>query len=208
MRALWLAWMTMGPSMMATAPTAPAWAQEAAPVLVLRISDPERQAPFSLHGVHAEVQRLFAPLGVRVLLDGEPDTEGQTSVQVILLSRDRSHGGVHADTMGAVQRSEGSNSAVWILLSNVHYALGGSREHQALLPVELVARAVGRVLAHELVHLIMPEMPHASTGLMQPRLGRAFLLKDELRLDPALSSVLRTRLASRMAHVQTEGPRQ
>src|SRR5262245_22072727 len=159
MRALWLAWMTMGPLL--TAPAPPTWAQEAAPVLVLRISDPERKASFSIHGVQAEVQRLFAPLGVRVVLDGEADSEGETPVQVILISRDRSRGGVHSDTMGAVQRSEGSNSAVWIVLSSVNYALTGSRERQVLLPLDLQARAVGRVLAHELVHLILPEMPHA-----------------------------------------------
>jgi hypothetical protein len=207
MRALWLTWLALGS--LATTAT-PALAQEAAPVLVLHIADPERKAVFSLHGVHAEVQRIFAPLGVQVLLDGEADGLDATSIQVILLSRDRSHGGVHADAMGMVQRSRGADSAVWIVLANVNYALGGSRDHAPALPTELVARAVGRVLAHELVHLILPEMPHADTGLMQARLGRGYLLADELRLDARLSSRVRTRLASRMAHAglaPAEGPR-
>jgi hypothetical protein len=201
MRALWLSWMALG-SLAAAAPRAAA--QEAGPpVLTLRIVDPERSAPFSLHGVHAEVQRLFAPLGVRVALEGEADTENETPIPVVLLSRDRSRGGVHADAMGAVQRSEGSTSAVWIVMANVHYALGGSRQLHPGLPRELVARAVGRVLAHELVHLIAPELPHADSGLMQASLGRGFLLRDELRLDPALSSLLRNRLAARAKRAPT-----
>jgi hypothetical protein len=194
MRALWLAWMTMGSL---TAPPPRALAQEAAPVLVLRFADPERMAQFSFHGVRAEVQRLFAPLGVKVLLEGEAEGESEAPIQVVLLSRDRSRGGVHADAMGAVQRGEGSQSAVWIVLANVHYALGGSKEHAPLLPLDMMARAVGRVLAHELVHLILPDMPHTSEGLMQARLGRGFLLRDGLRIDPVLSSLLRTRLAAR-----------
>lgn len=202
MRALWLSCLALG-SLAAAAPPRAAAQEAVTPVLVLRIVDPERCAPFSPHGVHAEVQRLFAPLGVRVALEGEADGEEETPIQVVLLSRDRSRGGVHADAMGMVQRAEGSHSAVWILMANVRYALGGSREQRPLLSTEMEARAVGRVLAHELVHLIAPELPHASSGLMQARLGRSFLLRNELRLDPALSSFLRNRLAARAKRAPT-----
>jgi hypothetical protein len=196
MRALWFSWVALGSL---AAPPQGTSAQEAVPaVLVLRIADPEQAASFSLHGVTAEVQRLFAPLGVRVVLEGEDEGLSELPIQVVLLTRDRSRGGMNSDTMGAVQRAEGSNSAVWILLSNVHYALGGSKQRQAGVPMEMVARAVGRVLAHELVHLIAPELPHASSGLMSARVGRGLLLREDLKLDPFLGSLLRNRLATRL----------
>ena len=60
----------------------------------------------------------------------------------------------------------------------------------------MVARAVGRILAHELVHLIAPDLPHARSGLMGASVGRAQLLGNGVGLDPALGPTVRQRLAA------------
>jgi hypothetical protein len=160
--------------------------------VTVHLADPEHVAPFGLEGVEAEAERLFAPLGVR--LDGA--TQNEAAVQVILLAADRSQGGLKPQVMGAVSRSVQNPAVVWILVPSVRRALGGTSEQWPSLPNALVARALGRILAHEIVHLIAPELPHAQSGLMGPTLGRAQLLGERQALDPALGPTVRQRLAS------------
>jgi hypothetical protein len=172
------------PARMATADAVPL-------TLALRFSDPESAAPFPLEGVRAEVERLFSALGVRIVPGGETDEP----VQVVMLAADRSRGGLPGDAMGAVARDPGAVPVVWILLPNVRTTLGGTTRHWPGLSPVLIARAVGRVLAHELVHLIAPDLPHADSGLMKASLGRSQLLNETVVLDPALGPTVRHRLA-------------
>jgi hypothetical protein len=50
---------------------------------------------------------------------------------------------------------------------------------------QLFGRALGRVLAHELVHMLAGDKVHGHTGVAQPALSGARLLEPELRLSPA-----------------------
>jgi hypothetical protein len=188
---LWLTF-TLLAALGATPPRA---AASALPLtLSLRLVDPEGVAPFDLAAVHAEAERLFAPLGVRLTAAGagsDPD-----AVQVILLGADRSRGGLRAEAMGAVARDPERPPVVWIVAPSVRRALGGTPQQWPSLPAPLLARAVGRILAHELVHLIAPDLPHAAEGLMRASMGRSQLLEEGLGLDPALGPTLRGRLAA------------
>jgi hypothetical protein len=160
--------------------------------LALRFSDPEGVVPFPQEGVRAEVERLFAPLGVRVV----PGEDHDAPVQVVMLAADRSRGGLPAEAMGAVSRDPSTPPVVWVLLPNVRRTLGGSPEQWPSMPGVLLARAVGRIVAHELIHLIAPDLPHAGSGLMHASLGRAQLLQGEVAIDPALGPTVRRRLAT------------
>jgi hypothetical protein len=46
-----------------------------------------------------------------------------------------------------------------------------------------VGIALGRVVAHELVHALRPRLPHSSHGLMAPLLSRAGLLRGYARIN-------------------------
>ncbi len=54
----------------------------------------------------------------------------------------------------------------------------------------MLAVAIARIIAHEVVHSIAPEAPHASGGVMQFRLTRSCLLDPGLRLSPRSTQVL------------------
>jgi hypothetical protein len=58
----------------------------------------------------------------------------------------------------------------------------------------LLARALGRVVAHEIVHAVAPDAPHAATGLMQLQLNRAHLQMPSLRLSTESTNALQTGL--------------
>jgi hypothetical protein len=162
------------------------------PTIGVNLVDPEGATPFPLEGVQAEVERLFAPLGVRVVRGGADDG----SVQVVVLGSDRSRGGLNPRAMGSVARNPQLSPVVWIVAPNVRRTLGGTPQRWPVLPVALLARALGRIVAHEIVHLIAPDLPHAESGLMSVSLGRAQLLRDGVALDPALGSTVRGRLAT------------
>jgi hypothetical protein len=164
----------------------------AAPIVTVHFADPEHVAPCGLEGVAAEAERLFAPLGVQLTGAAQNDA----AVQVILLAADRSHGGLRPQAMGAVARSAHDPAVIWIVVPSVRRALGGSAEQWPTLPGPMLARALGRILAHEIVHLIAPDLPHADSGLMRASLGRALLLGEGEKLDPELGPTVRGRLAA------------
>lgn len=57
-----------------------------------------------------------------------------------------------------------------------------------------LARAVGRVIAHEVVHVVAPDHRHGDEGIMQENQSRTSLLAPESRLDPACTAIFQARL--------------
>lgn len=92
-----------------------------------------------------------------------------------------------ADVLGAVLRTPMAQPIAWIHLRAIRRTLGHSPETGAALPMETreLALAIGRVAAHEVVHLVLPGHPHTATGLMAERLGRAALTGSSIHLDLA-----------------------
>ena len=110
--------------------------------------------------------------------------QGAADVNVIVLESAPASlpAGILAASMASV-----SPPTSWVYLDRVRGALGdpGRRE-----PDALVARALGRVIAHELVHALAPETPHARHGLMSERLSPSALRGVSLALDASSRSAL------------------
>jgi hypothetical protein len=58
----------------------------------------------------------------------------------------------------------------------------------------LLAWALARVVAHEIVHAVAPETVHTTAGLMQPKLTRADLKMKSLSLSEETRDALHRRL--------------
>lgn len=149
-----------------------------------------------------EVETLFRKIGVQVtLLRGS--SEGATAdpevVHVIPMSRPRPVWRLNENVMAAAPREEGVPQRIYLFLSHVQRVLGhgGKADASALLRQNLeFSRALGRVLAHEIVHAVVPAHPHAATGLMSARQRRGSLLRHKARLDPDCVKALLEALAS------------
>ena len=144
--------------------------------LTIHWSDPENQFPFGMDELIAQARALFAPLGIELNFAPSGTVITRDHVQVVLLAVDRSGGRMGAHTMACVQRGAGLQPAAWILVPQVRAALGLPPQR---FPAEapLLSRALARVMAHELIHLIAPDLPHVPGGLMNATLGRDLLLK-------------------------------
>jgi hypothetical protein len=100
--------------------------------------------------------------------------------------------------MGATHRAPGAARAIWVYAAGVASTLGlgtGPAPHWSLPQRHEFGRALGRVVAHELVHAIAPARPHVKGGLMAAQMGRALLLDPHIAIDGATSEAFRTALA-------------
>jgi len=137
-----------------------------------------------------EAERLLGQLGLSVRwrhgVPGDVLAEGEFAV--ILLSSDRA-ARPGRFVLGACN-SRSVTPRAWVFLSSLQWALSlpsldtpaeGSR----------LGTALGRIVAHEIVHAVAPGLQHARDGLMAPRLDRTALLQPQMAIDPATRRVVR-----------------
>lgn len=164
--------------------------------LTIHWSDPEGQFPFAIDTLVAEARSLFAPLGIELDFAPSGTVVTRDHVQVILLALDRSGGRMGTHAMACVQNGPRVQPATWILVPQVRATLGFPG-HRVPGEGPLLSRALARVMAHEVIHLIAPDVPHVPGGLMNASLGRDFLIRPAMNvLDGALASAVRTAFES------------
>ncbi len=162
--------------------------------------DPEDMLPDGFAEARQEIDSIFRGIGVEVRWSRGQGSRylsaGRPEVAVVLVAEDRSHG--PRSVMGLVLRGERTTRVAWVFVNNVRAALG----HRPLRPrpspeqVPELARAVARVAAHEVVHAIAPEEPHARDGLMSEALSRHCLLRERAIIDPRCAFAFLSRLAA------------
>jgi hypothetical protein len=172
-------------------------AVEAAPTsgATLKVSwcDGHRLVP-DVDLVRQEVERILREAGVDVQWsDGSPRAAARAprlEVTVIVSPSDPGGAGfeLKPGAMGVYLREDRS-SAVFVFYPRLVGVLGlsAAAAHNGglLTPRErkTVARALGRVVVHELVHRVAPTVSHSSEGVMQARLNRSPLTWERLDLD-------------------------
>jgi hypothetical protein len=96
--------------------------------------------------------------------------------------------------MAATIGERGSRRNVFVFFPGLSRTLG--HEGTSYTPrrgIEL-ARAMARVLAHEIVHVLAPERGHAAEGLMSEQLKRGDLVSSAVSLDDHSARLAKTEL--------------
>ncbi|MFI5007564.1 MAG: hypothetical protein ACHQKZ_08985 [Solirubrobacterales bacterium] len=162
--------------------------------------DPERVVSQDFDRLESEVQAVFRPIGIEIVSRRAEGASVTGELNVVFLSGDRAPGHERQRAMGRVKRDR--NTALWIFTGTVREALGLARPaggNKALAELRDYPRALGRVVAHEIVHTLVPDEPHASSGLMQASLGRDFLAGPRAPIDRRFASALARRLLEESA---------
>jgi len=151
----------------------------ARPDLVVLWSDPERRVPEAVkRELFRETAVLFASWGVTVRSSEGLDSEGLHDVRVVLLERSRlGNGGERV--LGQTHATPLEFPAVWILVPNVREIL--ERKGGVASP-PVLARALARVAAHEIVHAVAA-FGHAPSGLMRRGLGASDLTRPWIQVS-------------------------
>jgi hypothetical protein len=181
------------------------------PALQLLWFDPAHSLPpLTTDALANEVRRIFRTLGVDVGFRVAPadatygDDSPVPEIPVILLRDDPIVARRASRVLGLVLRNQEPSRAVWAFLENVRWALGHDRDRE--LPAatrELgLGLALGRVVAHEVIHALAPEEPHTRNGLMGHSMSRAFLLGNGAPLDPRCGRAFLSGLAARSVRAQ------
>jgi len=179
------------------------------PVLRVLLFDPTKAlSSESTVAMADELRTIFrgleVDLGFSVAADettvGDSD---RPEVPVIVLPTDPLPHRRNRKVLGLVMREQKPTRAIWSFLDSLHWTLGNDPRMPPSGPGadEALGVALGRVVAHEIVHAIAPEEPHAKNGLMNHTLNRTFLLGRQVRLDGRCSKAFLARLAARHAEL-------
>lgn len=160
--------------------------------LTLVLTDVQR-LPLDRSVLQAATEAALAGSGVEVAWDAQAPGESREArgdeARVILTSwhpaRRRGE-----RVLGAVFRERGPSRAVWIYVEDVRAVLQGGAVTPRASDVHELSAAVGRVLAHEVVHILAPQHPHASDGLMAGAVDRG-VLGGKAPLDQACLEAIR-----------------
>ena len=132
--------------------------------LVLHVDNLANLPSETLTRTQTLVTAIFAEAGVRMVwIDGRerpPQREGERHLKVLLLSREMSEQKITAEGVSAnvLARAARVAGRAYIFTHRVedlatHFQVG-------------VARVLGKVIAHEVGHLLLPGNSHSSTGIM------------------------------------------
>lgn len=181
-----LAGLTLAP--LATAQTGPVPAErlQASGVALTRLP------PVAQELMVRELGEVLAPAGVALGWRWSAAESQARSDELLVIFLDSTGRGAHAGRMVlACSGDNGIVTSVWVYVPNVMEALGLSGEAP---PESLGARrelglALGRVVAHEVVHALAPDLEHGE-GLMSHRFHLGQLVDDRPRLDEGGTRVL------------------
>jgi hypothetical protein len=148
-------------------------------------------APLTRSVMQHELALVLAPASLapswrRAPPEAETDPD---EIRVVLL---RSGGaGTDRGALGSAAR-RGLAPTIWVYVPNVAGALDLDLDGVAtsLEAQRLMGVALGRVLAHEVVHVLAPEVGHARTGMMRSRLNSSHLASGRPALEGDCAAAL------------------
>jgi hypothetical protein len=119
-----------------------------------------------------------------------PDAETDPDELRVVLLRSIGVGGDEG-ALGSTAR-RGLVPTIWVYVPTVALALGLELEAVAtsLDAQRLVGLALGRVVAHEIVHVLAPDVGHGGASVMRPRLGASHLSSGRLALESDCAAAL------------------
>ena len=182
-----------------TTEAAPAGGAVATPSMGRRVgvlwigADLQSQCSLDVQRVEREVRRIFGGMGVEIdwKVPAASTVQQGAEIMVVALPADPLK---RTRLMGATTHG---SSTVWVYCSAVARALELDPQAPGSTPV--MSQAIGRVVAHELVHALAPGLPHSVQGLMAVRWARSRLLDPVLEADAATRLAIRRLLAGSVA---------
>ncbi len=160
------------------------------PRLLVVWHDAHRLYPGTHGGVASEVASLFGPLELEMHWQKakryDPRLDERTVLVRIVLTPSDPSGpgwGLGEDVMGAVLPGDGRARSVYIFYNTLVRGLKMKSQegrHPDLNERKLLTKALGRVVAHEMIHAVAPTVGHEKRGLMRRGVTRSFLARNDV----------------------------
>jgi hypothetical protein len=183
----------------------------AAPRLRIVVVSTTKTDGLALAAMADEVRAILGPVGAELTwVQGDAATvTAPDALRVVLLSGRGGGSDTGRSVLGSVIPGSEANT-LWVYYANVVSGLGLPVEGLATAPPQSRRRvgvALGRVVTHEIVHTLAPELHHESVGLMAARMARFLFRYPHVALDARTVEHLRERVAlwPRRAEPPAEG---
>jgi len=150
----------------------------------------ERLPEVSYQLMEKELAGLLEPTALRVRWrrTSPPSETRRDEIRVVFL--DGPGRGLHADpSILAAARHALPDPTIWVYTPSVRAALASSGEAGSPAARRALGLALGRVLAHELVHVLAPDVPHGH-GIMAERFRMVGLGETRPALLPLCAKAL------------------
>lgn len=138
--------------------------------------------------IEKEARSIFAEVGIEPSFHiGSPEEHGKSDanpIRIVLMPRSAEGWTLPGEAMGAILEKNALARTVYIFVPVVErtigHAVGGKMLHDGR-KAHALARALARVVAHETVHAIDPDIPHGPEGsVMSANLTSELLLGHRL----------------------------
>ena len=166
-------------------------------------NDAYRLLPISYERIAEEVTEILEEIGIqecwRKASRNQAAETFAVQVRVILMPSLSSKWSLPQHTMGVVIGEKVPRESVFISYSSVLCTMGYEpTSDRARSPRQRahLARALARVIVHELAHAIVPEREHDSDGLLSAHLKRSQLRKSNLRFVDETASAFVQKLTT------------
>ncbi len=172
-----------------------------APTLHLLWNDAYELYPtIAFDAMRREVENLFAMNGLSVRVHrakaGQTITDyPEPRVNAILAPSEAESWNLGPNAMAAAIGEPGKSHSIFVFYPVLLRTLG-LREIRTPAQRADLSRAMARVLAHELVHVVVPQRGHAASGLMARQLTRHLLLRSKIELDIVSRTSARAAIAN------------
>ena len=156
------------------------------PAVPVRLHDPHGLLPESvLEHLRREAAEAFRRIGAALVFVAAAEP---TAVPATLYREIPRHWRVNRHALGVAVGSPNEPRSVFLSVGAAKRTLGGRGAGRRPWPergprAARLGRALGRILAHELLHAVVPDLPHTRHGLMAPRLSRRMLLAPGVGFD-------------------------
>jgi hypothetical protein len=202
----WLVLLLLAPAMLIGSTT---------PTLELALFDRVHLSAVMIQEMNHEVNHVFSARRVEIgWLSSRDDLvihSPRREIQVILSPSLPEVWGYDESVMGVVLAPgrEGPGGVIVVFPARVAQVVGARRYRRfsARMPTDpRLARALGRIIAHEIIHVVAPDHRHGDTGIMHASQSRASLLEPEPRVDTACSAAFQTHLPLYLAKIGPPAP--
>ena len=150
----------------------------------------------TFRSVVREVEKLFGRVRLEIEwmeaeLEDPPLDENTILLRIVLMPSKPSGSdwGLEEDVMGAFLPGGGRSHSLYLFYRNLVTAVK-IHDRPSRLPdiweLRRLSRALGRVVAHEMIHAVAPAQRHASGGLMRKGLTYSFLVQKDVALEEHL----------------------
>jgi len=136
--------------------------------IVLHVDDFANLLPSDLYDAENVARRIFALAGIRTVwvygMEMAPHIEGALHLKVLVLSREMGEQKIAADGVGTNVLGQAARACKRAYIFS-HRATDLAARNQRDL-----GSVLGRIIAHEVGHLVLPENSHSATGIMSAAL--------------------------------------